>query len=251
MYQVHIVNPAPKRRPKMAKKKSHRKRRAKRASTTAAPARRSRRRRARFNNPMHDTSVHTNKRFKKRRRRNPGKALRRTRRRRIPGMATGIMSVVKSAAPRLVGQIAVAAAIKAVERFGGKPGGNFSTSYGEPLNWKQYLAGAAVALFGHKLLGKFVSPQAFQIGAVDYLVGKAFWTEGVARSPMAVKFLGNAPDGASYYDPDGQGWMSNGSQFYAMQGLVDAGPMDGLVDAGPLDGIADYGRSTNTDPYSR
>lgn len=250
-YEVHIVNPAPRKRRKSKSKnmakKTHR-RRAKKTTTAAAP-RRSHARRRRVS-----TVSAAPRRRRRARAHNPGKKLRRRHRRSNPGLGLGIgsvMGVIKSAAPRMVGQLAVAAAVKFAERFGGKSaGGNMSTAYGEPLSWKQYLAGAAIALLAPKFVGRFVNAQQFQVGAIDYLLGKLVWTEGIARSQVATRFLG-APDGATYYDPDGQGWMSDGEQFNAMQGLVDAGPMDGLVDAGPMDGIADWGRSTNTDPFSR
>lgn len=244
-YEVHIVNPAPRKRKKAPMAKKTRRRRAKRTTTAAAPRRRARRRVSTVAAAQH--------RRRHARRHNPGKKLRRRRshRRSNPGFATGIMGAIKSAAPRMVGQLAVAAAVKFAERFGGKSsGGNMSTAYGEPLSWMQYAAGAAIALFAGKVVGRFVNAQQFQVGAIDYLLGKLVWTEGIARSSVATRFLGS-PDGSTYYDPDGQGWMSDGQQFNAMQGLVDAGPMDGLYEAGPMDGIADFSRSTNSDPYSR
>jgi hypothetical protein len=172
----------------------------------------------------------------------------------MPGLGN-IKGMLMGGVQRLSGTIVVAAAAKFAERWGGKSsGGGFSAMYGEPWTWQQYAAGLAAALFGGKLLGKFVNPVAFQTGAIDFLLGKALFTEGIARMPELQKYLGEAQENSTYYDPNGQGYMAQDGQYVAMQGLVESNQYDGLgtlVQSNALDGVADYVNGRNTDPYAR
>lgn len=153
----------------------------------------------------------------------------------------------------MLGQLAVAAAGTYARRFDDKlsTGGAFSKSFGEPWGWKQYAAGAAVAFLAPRFLKKWINPQAFTTGALDFLLGKALFTEVVIRVPKGPEFFGALPDGATSYDYDGQGYMYQDGQAVAMQGLYSEGPMDGLYREGPMDGIPDYLNNTNSDPYAR
>lgn len=245
-YDVHLVNPSsPKKRKTMAKKRSSKRRApARRRRAPAAPA------------------AHAPKRRRRRRNPNPGKKLHRRRRRNpsMRGLAGGLMGQIKTAMPRMVGQMAVSAAAKFAERFGGKSaGGSFSVTYGEPWTWQQYAAALGVALLAPKFVGRWVNPAAFTTGAVDLIVGKALYTEAIARVPAAQKFLGEAGDYEVQYDPrNGQGYVNVDGNFEAMQGLVERSALDGLVDAppygelvpaGPL-GTADYRANRNSSEYS-
>jgi hypothetical protein len=162
------------------------------------------------------------------------------------GLAGGLMGQIKAAMPRMVGQMAVSAAAKFAEQYGGKSqGGSFSITYGEPWSWQQYAAAIGVAMFAPKVIGKFVNPQAFTAGAVDLILGKALYTEAISRVPAAQKFLGEAGDYAVQYDQDGQGYVNIDGNYQAMQGLVEATALGELVPERPLDG-ADYFTNRNT-----
>lgn len=146
------------------------------------------------------------------------------------------MSEVKAGIPRLAGKLAVAAAINAAKRWLPNTAsmGNPSSLAGEPWGLAQYGVALAVAVLGPKLLGKFVNPTEFRRGAVDLILQKAVWTQGIARIPMAQQWFGAIGD--QEYDNNGQGWIEDGGQMHAMQGLMSAGPMDGLVSKSPFDG---------------
>ena len=215
----------------MAKKKTTRRRR--RAAPAAAPPARRRRRAA----PAAPA--------RRRRRRNPAPATRR-RRRKNPGLALGMSGVfaeVKNALPRLAGTLATAWAVRQFGKSGGLFGQQFtSPMMGESWGWSQYAIAGAVAMWGPKLLGKFINAKEFQRGAVDLIVQKLVWTEGIARSDWAVRQFGNT---IGIDSGSGQMYMDQGSGNYAaMQGLVEASPMDGLVEASPMDGshgMSSYG----------
>ena len=218
----------------MAKKKTTRRRR--RAPAAAPPARR--RRRAAPAAPA------------RRRRRNPAPASRRRRRRNPNGAlglgVSGVFAEVKNALPRLAGTLAVAWAVRQFGKGGGLFGQQFtSPTMGESWGWSQYAIAGAVAMWGPKLLGKFINAKEFQRGAVDLIVQKLVWTEGIARSDWAVQQFGNT---IGIDSGSGQMYMDQGGGNYAaMQGygnLVEASPMDGLVEASPMDGshgMSSYG----------
>lgn len=202
-----------------AKKKTTRRKPAakRRAPATRAPAKR---RRTRRKNPAP---------AKRRRRKNPSG---------IGFGLSGVFSEMKNALPRLAGTLATAWAVR---QFG-KPGGLFGTSFTSPMmgnswGWSQYAIAGIVAMWGPKLLGKFVNAKEFQRGAVDLIIQKIVWTEGIARSDWAQRQFGNdigidSGTGQMYLD-------QGGGNYAAMQGydgLVEASPLDGLVEASPLDG---------------
>ncbi len=179
---------------------------------------------------------------KRRRRKNPAPAKRR-RRKNPNGLGFGLGGVFKemrNAIPRLAGTLATAWAVR---QFG-KPGGLFGQSHtspmmGESWGWGQYAVAGAVAMWGPKLLGKFVNAKEFQRGAVDLIIQKLVWTEGIARSDWAVRQFGNDigldhSTGQLYVDQGGGNYSA--MQGHGYEGLVEASPLDGLVEASPLDG---------------
>ena len=184
---------------------------------------------------------------RRRRRKNPAPA--RRRRRKNPGIGLGVSGVfaeVKNALPRLAGTLATAWAVRQFGKSGGLFGQQFtSPMMGESWGWSQYAIAGAVAMWGPKLLGKFINAKEFQRGAVDLIVQKLVWTEGIARSDWAVQQFGNT---IGIDSGSGQMYMDQGGGNYAaMQGygnLVEASPMDGLVEASPMDGghgMSSYG----------
>lgn len=238
-FSVYVVNPKHKKtsRKKTSRRKKTTKKRAKRRNQEEKPMpakKKSTRRKA----PTKRRAPATKAPAKRRRRRNPAPAKRR-RRRNPNGLGLGsVFAEMKNALPRLAGTLATA---WAVTQFG-KRGGLFSQSHtspmmGESWGWGQYAVAGAVAMWGPKLLGKFVNAKEFQRGAVDLIIQKLVWTEGIARSDWAVQQFGNdigldRSTGQMYVD-------QGGGDYSAMQGyrgLVESSPLDGLVGASPLDG---------------
>ena len=148
------------------------------------------------------------------------------------------MNEVKQAVPRLVGKLAVAGAVNAAAKYlpGSTSMGGPSSLAGEPWGWQQYAVAAGVAMFGPKLLGRFVNATEFRKGAVDLILQKLVWTNVISRVPVAQQWFGAIGDGTQVYDSDNQGWIMDNGQYHALQGLVTKGPLDGLVTKGPLDG---------------
>lgn len=146
------------------------------------------------------------------------------------------MNEIKGAFPRLVGKLAVAAAVNAAAKYlpGSTSMGGPSSLAGEPWGWQQYAAAAVTAIFAPKLLGKFVNATEFRRGAIDLIMTKLVWTNVISRVPMAQQWFGAIGD--QVYDSDGQGWIEDNGQMHALQGLVTSGPLDGLVTSGPMDG---------------
>lgn len=152
--------------------------------------------------------------------------------------------------PRFVGKLAVAYLTKRVGN-GSSWGGSASDLAGQPWSWKQYGVAVLVAMYGGKLLGRFVNAKEFTEGAWDLILTKALWTEGISRSEWAVEQFGAEGD-VRYNKQTGQMLIEQGGKYVNMQGgqLVEAGPLDGfgaledgpqldggtLVEAGPLDG---------------
>lgn len=243
-WSVYVVNPK-KSKKKAAKKKTSRRKKStkkmagkkkaarrkptKRRSTPRAPARRAPARRRR------------------RRRRNPAPARRSTNKRRrknpmfLAGGVGSVFAEMRKSIPRLIGALATAWAVKQW----GKPGGLFGQDHtsemlGKSWGWSQYAIAGAVAAWGPKVFGRFIDATEFRRGAVDLIMFKAVWTEGIARSPWAVRQFGNPGDVA--YDPSGGGmYVDQGGSWNSMQGLVEESPLDGLVEASPMDGA--YGGS--------
>jgi hypothetical protein len=125
----------------------------------------------------------------------------------------------------------------------GKPGGLFGSSHtsetaGTSWGWSQYAIAGAVATWGPKVFGRFIDATEFRRGAVDMIMFKAVWTEGISRSEWGVKQFGTGDVG--YDTSDGQMYVDQGGRWGAMQGLVESSPMDGLVEASAMDGLA-YG----------
>lgn len=236
-FTVHVINPKAGRKKttkkkaakntarrkkgpkKVAKKKAASKKRKRRAAPKAAPRKRRR------SNPAP-------KKKKRRRRKNPDGV----------GMLGlgGLIGEAKKALPRLAGKLAVAWAVRRWGGTGSVWGGGVVTSptAGESWTWKQYGIALLVAQFGPKVFGKFVDASGFRQGAMDLIVTKAVWTEGIARSPWAQQQFGT---GDVMADPgNGQLYWDQGGRQVAMQGLVQASSLDALVEASPLDGPNDY-----------
>lgn len=168
------------------------------------------------------------------------------------------MAGVKTAGPRIIGQIAASAAANYAEKWGGSPGGQFSRTYGESWTWQQYAAALAATAIGSKLLGKWVNPASFVTGALDLIIGKAVYTEAFAKVPQLSKYLGETGDYDAQYDPrSGQGWLNVDGNYEAMQGLVEATALGTLVEPGygeitsarALDGV-NWSSNQNSDKYS-
>lgn len=162
----------------------------------------------------------------------------------------GITSQIKKFFPRFIGKLAVAYGVK---RFSGGSswGGGTSELAGGAWGWQQYATAVIIAMWGPKLLGRFVPAGEFSEGAWDLILTKAIWTEGIARSDWAKEQFGVTGD-VQYNQATGQMMIDQGGKYVNMQGgqLVQAGPLDGfgaledgpslsggtLVQAGPLDG---------------
>lgn len=141
---------------------------------------------------------------------------------------------------RLIGKLATAWAVR---RWSQQPGGLFGTAYtsptaGEGWSMPQYVIAGIVAMWGPTLLRRFVSPTEFRRGAVDLILEKFVWTEGIARNQWAVNAFGTGDVG--YDASTGQSYVQQGNRWSAMQGLVQASPLDGLVEASALDGSPGY-----------
>ncbi len=188
---------------------------------------------------------------KKRRAKNPAKPKRRSGRRRSNPSLRGLGREFSQFIPRLAGKLAV---MWVVQRYGGAGqllGGGQVQSQAAGGSWTagQYILAYLTAIYGAKLLGKVVNPTGFREGAMDMILTKFVWTEGIARSDWARAQFG-APQVA--YDPSsGQSWLAQGGQWSAMQGLVEADALDGLVEADALDGTgSSYGSLVGPDTLS-
>ena len=178
---------------------------------------------------------------KRRRRRTSNPAKRR--RRSSPRMGTGINAItadMRTGLGRLIGKLATAWAVR---RWSQSPGGIFGTAHtsptaGEGWSLPQYAIAGAVAMWGPALLRRFVNPSEFRRGAVDLMLEKLVWTEGLARSQWAQNAFGTGDVG--YNGSSGQTYVQQGNRWNAMQGLVAASPLDGLVEASALDGDPSY-----------
>lgn len=246
-FSVYVVNPKRAKKKASRRKKSTKKTGRKKATRrqppkkeekqTMAKKKSTRRKPARRRAP----AVRAPARRRRRRRKNPAPA--RRRRRRNPVGFGGVFIEMRNALPRLAGTLATAWAVR---QFG-KSGGLFGQAYtsdtmGQSWGWSQYAIATAVAMWGPKLLGRLVNAKEFQRGAVDLIVQKFVWTEGIARNAWAVEQFGNAGDIG--LDPgSNQLYVDQGGGSYsAMQGLVESSPLDGLVEASPLDGTtSSYG----------
>lgn len=236
-YRIFVANP----KKKAAKKKAAAKKRPK----AAKPAKRKK--------PMAQPNPKSNPKkkrrapakkapAKKRRKRNPAPKKRKGRRRKSnPSFGfAGVLTEAKNALPRLIGRLAVAWAVR---RWGGTGSlwGNgvvTSPSAGVSWNWNQYMVASLVAAFGPKLFGKFVNAVEFRRGAVDLIVTKLVWTEGISKSQWAVQQFGASGD-IMGDNSTGQLYVNQGGSMNAMQGygdVVEASALDGLVEANALDG---------------
>jgi hypothetical protein len=105
---------------------------------------------------------------------------------------------------------------------------------GTSWTWKQYGIALLVAQFGGKLLGRIIDPTGFRQGAMDAIVMKFVWTEGISKSDWGKEQFGV---GDIYTDSStGQAYWDQGGRQVAMQGLVEESALDGLVEASPMDG---------------
>lgn len=178
----------------------------------------------------------------KRRKSNPAPKKRKGKRRKSnPSFGFGgVLTEAKNALPRLIGRLAVAWAVR---RWGGTGSlwGNgvvTSPSAGVSWNWNQYMVASLVAAFGPKLFGKFVNATEFRRGAVDIIITKLVWTEGISKSQWAVQQFGTGGD-IMGDNSTGQLYVNQGGSYNAMQGygdVVEASALDGLVEANALDG---------------
>lgn len=171
----------------------------------------------------------------------------------LGGVGSALKHALSGVGGRVVGMIAAAAAVKFAAKWNVASQEVTSEAFGARISWQQYAAGVAVAVILPKFVGRFINPSQFQMGAVDFLVGKAVFIEAVGRVPILQQYLGDAD--AVSYTPDGQAWLQSGNTWAAMQGLVEAGPYDrgglhGLVDAGPLDGTDPYTQGRSSDPFA-
>lgn len=160
----------------------------------------------------------------------------------------GLAGELSGFVPRLAGKLFVA---WAVQRFGQQGGASLigQTGYTSPTaggswNSTQYVVAVLAAAVGSRLFGRWVSAAEFKRGAMDLILTKLVWTEGIARSAWAQQTFGNVAEGTISRDNQGQTWIFSAGRWQAMQGLVEASPLDGygdLVEASPLDGAAGYG----------
>lgn len=244
-FSVYVVNPKKK---KSAKKKtsSRRKRSTKKQAKRRTPGENKTmaKKKTTRRKPAKRRAPEARPPAKRRRRRNPAPSKRRRRKNPSLGLGvTGVFNEMKNALPRLAGTLATAWAVRQFGQAGGLFGQQFtSPMMGESWGWSQYAIAGAVAMWGPKLLGKFVNAKEFQRGSVDLIIQKLVWTEGISRSAWAVKQFGNT---IGIDSGTGQMYMDQGGGNYAaMQGLVEASPMDGLgslVEASPMDGHGGHG----------
>jgi len=143
--------------------------------------------------------------------------------------------------PRLAGKLVVAWVVRRYgstgQLFGGGPVN--SQTAGQSWTFGQYILAVLAAHFGSKVFGRVISGEKFREGAIDLILTKFVWTEGIARSDWAKTQFGSPQ--IRYSPRSGQSWLAQGGQWSAMQGLVEASPLDGLVEASPLDGNAGRG----------
>ena len=105
---------------------------------------------------------------------------------------------------------------------------------GTSWTWRQYGIALAVAQFAPKLLSRVIDPTGFRQGAMDAIVMKFVWTEGISKSDWGREQFGT---GDIYSDnSNGQLYWDQGGRQVAMQGLVASSSLDGLVEGGPMDG---------------
>lgn len=230
-HKVRTVNPAPKKRRKMATRK-------KRKTTTKrrrAPARR--------RNPAPRAS----------------KPRRRYRRRSNPGMFGGagpsLKAPFKDWKPlwMLVGKMA---GVWAVRKWGDPESSPASTAtMGGRWSIKNHIINMAAAYFFGSAVGKWKSGNQGQWildGAVELSVSKAFWHEVIQAVPGGTKYFGNtegpmrqlmaqAQDGDTIDDGRGNRYLVKGSgvgkKLVPMMGLQQERALDGLQPARPLDGL--------------
>lgn len=217
--KVHLINPPPKRRRTGRKKKTVAKKRRKRAT---------KRRRNPTSNPRRRTGR------RRSRRRNPS----------LKGLGREFSSFL----PRLAGKLAVAWVVRRYGSSGQLFGGAQMNSQTAGGSWTlgQYVLAYVTAVYGSKLFGKVLNASAFREGAMDLILTKFVWTEGIARSDWARAQFG-APQ-VAYSPGTGQSWIQQGGQWSAMQGLVEADALDGLVEADALDGeYGAYGHLVDAD----
>lgn len=215
--KLNIINPPKKRRRTAGRKtrpvpKKRRKRSAKKTT-----------RRRRTNNPP--------RRYHPKRRRT---------RRRNPSLL-GLGKEFGDFLPRLAGKLVVAWVVRRYGTSGSLFGGAPTTSQTAGTSWTlgQYLLAYLAAVYGSKLFGRVLDSGKFREGAMDLILTKFVWTEGIARSDWARQQFG-APQ-VRWSPQTGQSWLAQGGQWSAMQGgmgdaLVEQSPLDGLVEATPLDG---------------
>ncbi len=150
-------------------------------------------------------------------------------------MLGGLSKEFSDFLPRLAGKLVVSWVVRRYGASGQLFGGGPVTSQlaGQSWTFGQYILAVLTAHFGSKVFGRVISGDKFREGAMDLILTKFVWTEGIARSDWAKQQFGSPQVRAS---PDGQAWLAQGGQWSAMQGLVEASPLDGLVEASPLDG---------------
>lgn len=220
----------------------------KRRRRASAPSASPRRRRRRRRNP--GVAVYEANAPRRRRRRRASSSGGRRRRRRNPsggGLLTGggLIGQLQGFIPRLAGKLAVA---WAVQRFGGQgqagllggAAGYSSPTAGGSWTSTQYVVAVIAATIGSKLVGRFLNAAEFRRGAMDLILTKLVWTEGISRSSWAQSTFGNVAEGTITRDAQGQAWIRSAGRWQAMQGVVHASPLDGLVQASPLDAAPDY-----------
>jgi hypothetical protein len=259
-FDLHMLNG--KKKNKKASKKGTRRAPAKKQMAKKKAAKKARRPAGRCNNPMHNTKVHTPKKYKRRagkkkaghkkhRRRNPsGRALLSKLRAHLP---TG-----KDVAGAAIGVVATSAATKffadGTPLF---PGSGPTSIAGEPWNIKQYAAAGAVAVVVPAIADKLIPGSGRAVGATVVAIAIAKTVMPlVAKVPMINRYLGEA-EGEIKVDDDGQSWIMQGGRWNALQGndydyegingLVPATALDGysgmsgLVPASPLDAVPERG----------
>lgn len=229
--RIHVVNPSRSKGGKVAKPK-------KRRTTPAAPAAKPKRRKRRHNP---EPIVMVNPQRRRRRRPNPeGEGLR--------GRLFADAPSGRSIGFALLADLVMGMAAK---RFGDTWGtgimGQAATSPygGQAWSIKTY-AVAGIALYVARRF--IVRPRFGEQAAKDFmhagltqLARRFAYTELLARSQWAQDTFGNTGEfpinPVVMDDPSGQRWLqTTDGGWYAMQGLVRAGPMGALVQAGPMGG---------------
>lgn len=256
-FRVHVINPRKKTKGKAKsaprrKKRGHKKTAAKAAKRPTAAKKKEvkqvakRKRRVKRGVAKSGTPRRI---VRRKRRKNPIARIgtRRAARTRNPIGLGGVTNELKSGIPRMIGKLATAWAVMRVSNSPMMSGGHSglfgtpqaSVMMGQSWGWQQYAIAMAVAAWAPKFIGKWVNPTEFRRGATDLILEKLIWTEGIARSPWAVKAFGANP-GMVAVGPGNQAYWGSGGQWNAMQGLVASSPLDGLVDASPMDGPESY-----------